>query len=324
MNSDAPSPARVFALVLFLATPGCAQQKPASSAQPQPTPTTAAPVSATFAETTPAPRINAIRAMQYLRQIVALGPRPIGSAAHKKLEAYLRAQLKADNLEEDRFTAQTPAGAFPMANLIAKFPGTKDGIIVVAGHYDTLRSVPGFVGANDGGSSTALLLETANQLRGKKRDGYSVWLVCLDGEEAVQHWSPTDSLYGSRHLAQKWQNDGTAKMIKALLLVDMIGDADLNIDRDENSTPWLLQLIYQAATRLGYQSHFFGRTLAIEDDHLPFLKLGIPAADLIDFEFGYNNALWHTPEDTLDKVSPKSLEIVGNVVLETVRLLDAR
>ena len=211
-----------------------------------------------------------------------------------------------------------------MRNLIAKFPGTKDGIIVIAGHYDTLYSQGNFVGANDGGSSTALLLELANQLRGRKRNGYSVWLVWTDGEEAIKQWSTTDSVYGARHLAAQWQQDGTIKKIKAFLLVDMIGDADLNIDRDANSAPWLEDLILQAASRLGYQSHFFGRTLPMEDDHLPFVKLGVPAADLIDFDYGYGNVFWHTPQDTVDKLSPKSLEIVGNVVLETVRMLDAR
>src|SRR5213596_264612 len=140
--------------------------------------------------------------MQYLREVVAFGPRAIG----------------------------------------------------IAGHYDTnypLRKT-GYVGANDGGSSTALLLELANQLRGKKRDGYSVWLLWTDGEEAVKEWTATDSLYGTRHLAEKWQNDGTLRKIKAFLLTDMIGDADLNIERDTNSAPWLEDLLLQAATSLGY------------------------------------------------------------------------
>src|SRR5439155_12085406 len=153
--------------------------------------------------------------------------------------------------------------------------GTKDGIIVILGHYDTnypLRDI-GFVGANDGGSSAAILLEYANRLRGKKRDGYSVWLVWSDGEEAVRQWTETDSLYGTRHLAERWEKDGTLKKIKALLVMDMIGDADLNIDQDLNSTPWLEKLVLQAATRLGYQSHFFGRSIPVEDDHLTFVHL---------------------------------------------------
>jgi glutaminyl-peptide cyclotransferase len=272
------------------------------------------------------PVFNANRAMQYTREVVAFGPRPIGSANHKKLENYILAHLKGDTVEDDAFTADTPEGQFPVRNIIAKFPGAKEGIIFIAGHYDTnypLRNTA-FVGANDAGSSTAILLEFANQLRGKKRDGYSVWLLWTDGEEAVKQWSPTDSLYGTRHLAEKWQKDGTLKQIKAFLLTDMIADADLNIERDSNSTPWLEDVVLQAASGLGYQSHFFARTIAVEDDHLPFVHRGVPSADLIDLDYGYGNVFHHTPQDTLDKLSPKSLEITGRVILATVRLLDQK
>jgi glutaminyl-peptide cyclotransferase len=137
-------------------------------------------------------------------------------------------------------------------------------------------------------------------------------------------WVDEEALYGVRHLAAKWQADGTLKKTKAFLLEDMVGDADLNIDRDTNSTPWLEDMIYQAATRLGYQSHFFGRTNTVEDDHIPFLKLGVPSADIIDFDYGYNNVFWHTTEDTVDKLSPKSLDIVGMVTLETVQMVDRK
>lgn len=273
-----------------------------------------------------APKINAARAMQYTKEVTAFGARPIGSANHNKLEAYIIAHLKGVEVEDDSFTAETVEGKFPVRNIIAKFPGKKDGVIVIAGHYDTnypLRNT-GYVGANDGGSSTAILLEIANQLKGAKREGYSVWLLWSDGEEAVQHWSATDSLYGTRHLAERWQKDGTAKKSKAFLLADMIGDADLNIDRDTNSTPWLEDLVYEAASKLGYQSHFFARTTAIEDDHIPFMKIGVPCADLIDLDYGYGNVFHHTPQDTIDKLSPKSLQIVGDVLLETVWMVDAR
>ncbi len=283
--------------------------------------------SSTFAaDPGPPPAFNSTRAMQYVREVVAFGPRPIGSASHKKLENYIYSHLRGDAVEDDAFTADTPEGKFPVRNIIAKFSGTRDGVIVIAGHYDTnypLRNT-GYVGANDSGSSTAILLELANQLRGKKRDGYSVWLLWTDGEEAVKQWTATDSLYGTRHLAEKWRNDGTLKKIKAFLLADMIGDADLNIDRDANSTPWLEDMVYQAATRLGYQSHFFARTIGEEDDHTPFMHLGVPCVDLIDFDYGYDNVFWHTPQDTIDKLSPKSLEIVGSVILETVRMLDKK
>ena len=281
----------------------------------------------------PPPKIDGERAMKYVQEIVAFGPRPLGSASHKKVEDYILAHLKGDTLENDIFTAATPEGKLPVHNIIAKFAGTKDGIIIIASHYDTnypLRKTS-FVGANDGGSSSGLLLEIANQLRGKKLDGYSVWLVWDDAEEAIKPdgsgGTPNempfeeDSLYGITHLADKWQADGTLKNVKAFLLADMVGDADLNIEHDTNSTPWLESVVYQAASRLGYQSHFFARTMPVDDDHIPFVKRGIACADLIDFDYGYNDVYWHTTQDTLDKLSPKSLTIVGDTMLETIRLL---
>src|ERR1035438_3715471 len=280
------------------------------------------------------PAFDANRAMQYVKEIVALGPRPIGSANHKKVEDYITSHLKGDAVEDDAFTADTVEGKFPVRNIIAKNPGTKDGIIVIASHYDTnypLRNTS-FIGANDGAATSALLLEFANQLRGKPRDGYSVWLVWDDAEEAMKPDGSgglpeempfkDDSLYGITHVAEKWQGDGTLKKVKAFLLADMIGDADLNIDRDLNSTPWLENVVGEAAKRLGYQSHFFARTNEVGDDHLPFMKRGVPSADLIDFTYGYNDVFWHTTQDTVDKLSPKSLQIVGSVMLETIRILD--
>lgn len=279
------------------------------------------------------PAFNGDQAMQYVKEIVAFGPRPLGSANHKKVEDFILSHLKGDDVENDVFTASTPEGKLPVHNIIAKFPGTKNGIIVIASHYDTnypLRNTS-FVGANDGGSSSGLLLEMANQFRGKKLEGYSVWLVWDDAEEAIKPDGSgglprempfeEDSLYGITHLRDKWQADGTLKKIKSFLLADMIGDADLNIEQDTNSTPWLESVIYEAATRLGYQSHFFARTLEVDDDHIPFVKLGIPSADFIDFDYGYHNVYWHTTQDTVDKLSPKSLEIVGATMLETIRIL---
>ena len=295
------------------------------SAAATPPPETAPPDSA------PLPHIDAKRAFQYTREVTAFGPRYMGSENHKKLERYILDHLKDDHLkgdqvEDDAFTADTVEGTFPVRNIIAKFPGTKDGLIVILGHYDTVYPLrnSGFVGANDGGSSTAILLEYANQLRGKKRDGYSVWLVWTDGEEAVQKWSDTDSVYGARHLAEKWEKDGTLKKIKALMVMDMIADADLDIARNTKGAPWLLDLIYAAAERGGYQSHFYARQGPIEDDHVPFVNRGVPCADVIDLDYGYNNVFWHTPQDTMDKLSPKSLEIVGNTILETIHMLDQR
>lgn len=315
----------------MLALPACDHGKDAAQGQ---TPPAIAPADTTGPALTlppdnaPPPSFDGDRAMQYVKDIVKFGPRPLGSKNHKKVEDYIDSRPKGDTVEDDTFTAATPEGKFPVHNIVVKYPGTKDGIIVIASHYDTnypLRSTS-YVGANDGASSSALLLELANQLRGKPREGYSIWLVWDDAEEAIKPDTEIpfekDSLYGIAHLAEKWQADGTLKKIKAFLLADMIGDADLNIDRDANSTPWLENVIYEAATRLGYQSHFFGRDNQVSDDHLPFMKRGVPSADLIDFMYGYNNVFWHTPQDTVDKLSPKSLEIVGSVILETVRILD--
>ena len=307
-----------------------AQPKPFDQISSQIKTAPPAPPEAAPPDNAPLPHIDAKRAFQYTREVTAFGPRYMGSENHKKLERYIIDHLKGDQVEDDAFTADTVEGKFPVHNIIAKFPGTKDGIIAIFGHYDTnypLRNI-GYVGANDGGSSTAILLEFANQLRAashdKKRDGYSVWLVWTDGEEAVKTWSDTDSLYGTRHLAETWEKDGTLKKIKALMVMDMIAPTDLAVLRDTNSTPWLLDLIYSAAERGGYQSHFYALQTAIEDDHLPFVKRGVPCADVIDMPYGYNDVFHHTAQDTMDKLSPQSLEIVGNTILETIRMLDQR
>ncbi len=277
-------------LLITLVCLACDHEKDAAQTNPQ-TPPVAAPSSSDTSLPTltlppnigPPPSFDGDRAMQYLKDIVKFGPRPLGSANHKKVEEYLASRLKGDQVEDDSFIAGTPEGKFPVHNIIAKFPGHKEGVIVIASHYDTnypLRHTS-YVGANDGASSSALLLELGNQLRGKPRDGYSIWLVWDDAEEAMKPDGSgglpmempfdDDSLYGITHLAEKWQADGTLKKIKAFLLADMIGDADLNIDRDLNSTPWLERVVYESAKRLGYQSHFFGRTNQVGDDHIPFL-----------------------------------------------------
>lgn len=306
----------------------CSQQKGAAAASAEPSAPPVGHIEIRVADNSGSPvSFNEVRAMGYVKEIVAFGPRPIGSANHKKVEDYIHAHLKGDVVEDDVFTVTPTEGKFPVHNILAKYPGTRDGIIVIASHYDTnwpLKDTS-YIGANDGASSSALLLEIANQLRGKKLDGYSVWLLWDDAEESMRlPWYDPEALYGVRHMAQKWQDDGTIKKIKAFILEDMIGDADLNIDRDQNSTPWLEDLVYQAATRVGYQSHFFARAIPMDDDHMPFVEHGVPSADLIDFDYGYNNVFWHTTQDTVDKLSPKSLEIVGTVTLEAVHMLDKK
>jgi Zn-dependent M28 family amino/carboxypeptidase len=281
---------------------------------------------------TPAqPHFNGVKALDYARQFVAIGPRWPTSPGHDKAEAFLRDRFQHDRLEEDAFTASTPIGPVPMRNFIVRFPGKKDGIIVLATHYETnywLRNI-NYVGANDGGSTTGLLMAIADQLRvetagGKKLDGYSVWLLFDDGEEAIQSWTDSDSLYGTRHLAAKWARDGTLPKIKAFILADMIGDKDLDIQRDTNSTDWLVALVRQAAKKFGYEKYFFKMDEPIRDDHLPFVQRGVPSVDIIDLNYGPNNRYHHTAQDTMDKISAHSLTIDGDVVMETIRLINLR
>lgn len=274
------------------------------------------------------------KALAYATQFVdQTGPRYNGSPGLARAQAFIKHAFEHDQLEDDAFTSSTPAGPQQMHNYIVRFPGKKDGVIVVATHYETnywLRDVP-FVGANDGGATTGLLLELANHLRGHTLEGYSVWLVFFDGEESVEsQWTDADSLYGSRHLAAKWAGDGTLKRIKAFLLTDMIGDKNLNILRDGYSTPWLLDLVKKAADEEGYGSYFFQTSNTIEDDHKPFCKRAVPCADIIDIDYGPASdpdgpgTFHHTIKDTLDKISAKSLTISGSTILETIRLLDQR
>jgi Zn-dependent M28 family amino/carboxypeptidase len=212
-----------------------------------------------------------------------------------------------------------------------RFPGKKDGVIVLATHYETnypLRTI-NFVGANDGGSTTGLLMAIADQLRpqianGKKLDGYSVWLVFDDGEEAFNVWSDSDSTYGTRHLAAKWGRDGTLGKIKAFMVADMIGDKDLDIQHDTNSTDWLVAVVRQAAHKFGYDRYFFQTEEPVSDDHLPFVNRGVPSVDVIDLDYGPHNSYHHTAQDTMDKLSVRSLTIAGDVFMETIRLINAR
>jgi hypothetical protein len=273
------------------------------------------------------------RAYEYARQFVSIGPRWPTGPGHVKAEAFLRShfQRNHDQLEEDAFTASTPIGPVPLANFIVRFPGKRNGVIVLATHYETnypLRNI-GFVGANDGAATTGLLLAIGDRLHaatigGKKLDGYSVWLVFFDGEEAINAWTRSDSTYGSRHLAAKWGRDGTLGQIKAFMLADMIGDKDLDIQRESNSTGWLISFVAQAAKKFGYDRYFFQREMGVEDDHLPFVERGVPSIDIIDLDYGPNNSYHHTAQDTLDMISAHSLTIDGDVFMETIRLIGQR
>ena len=275
------------------------------------------------------------KAYEYAREFAAIGPRWPTGPGHVKAEEFLRAHfLRAhDQLEEDTFTASTPIGPVPLCNFIVRFAGKKPGVIMLGTHYETnypLRNI-NFVGANDGASTTGLLMTIADQLRaqtarapGRKLDGYSVWLVFFDGEEAIQQWSRSDSTYGSRHLAAKWGRDGTLNQIKAFLLADMIGDKDLDIQHETHSTAWLVDLVAQAAKKFGDQRYFFQKEMDVEDDHLAFVERGVPSIDIIDLDYGPNNSYHHTAQDTMDKISAHSLTIDGDVFMETIRLIDQR
>jgi glutaminyl-peptide cyclotransferase len=266
-------------------------------------------------------------ALNYTRQAVAFGPRPPGSEANRKLQAYILSQVKLDGCEvmEDAFVAKTPKGDIAMKNIIAKFPGKSGKAIAVTGHFDT-KTFPGrkFVGANDGGSSTGLLLELAHAMAHQPRID-DVYLVWFDGEEAIrEEWQGADNLYGSRHLADRWRKDGTLAKIRALINVDMIGDKALDIKPEGNYDPRLQQLMWSTAADLGYQAYFLNQRMAPEeDDHIPFKVLGVPVLDIIDFNYGPDNQYWHTDQDTMDKLSAQSLEIVGTVVLEAIHRLES-
>lgn len=264
-------------------------------------------------------------AMAFARKAVSFGPRPPNSAAIRNMQTWLIGQLRAMKYQvsEDDFKGETPLGPMPMKNIIARRPGTSGRAVVITGHYDT-KLFPGrrFVGANDGGSSAALLLEMARVVstRGYNDD---IWFVWFDGEEAIGEWSSVDGVHGSRHLAAKWSMDGTLARIKALINVDMIGDKDLGILQEMNSSEPLRRLVWQAAKETGYGKYFLDYGGPIEDDHMPFLKRGVNALDLIDFDYGPNNKYWHTDQDTIDKISAHSLEVVGNVLLEVLRRISA-
>lgn len=267
-----------------------------------------------------------------------------GSPGHLAAENFIKDHFKPEaakgNLETDQFTANTPAGPQTFRNYIVKYPGKKDGIIVLVSHYETNYPLKdtAFVGANDGAATSALLIAIGQYLRTHPPDGYAVWLLFDDGEEAVANppynpsqWASDNSnnLYGTRHLAARWYNDGTLKKIKALLVADMIGDKDLDIDRVDNSSPWLIDLFAQAAKETGHTGNVFHIHETMEDDHLPFAQRGVPVLDVIDAQYGPStvdmpDGYHHTPEDTIDKISPRSLQTSADLFLEMIRLINQR
>lgn len=269
------------------------------------------------------PPLSGQKAMEYVKAQVDLGPRPPGSEALEKCRAYLIRQLESFGyqVERDSFEANTPYGPKRMTNLIARKKVGGSNVVALASHYDSkyFENIR-FVGANDGGSSTGLLLELARVLA-NRQGGVDYWFLFLDGEEAFIDWSTFDSTYGSRHLAKRWKDDGTGSRVRALLLLDMIGDKNLNLQKDTNSTPWLMDLVWNTATEGGFKDILDARPTAIQDDHLPFIDVGIPCADIIDLDY---EPWWHTAGDTLDKISATSMEKVGNLVLAVLPKLEQK
>jgi glutaminyl-peptide cyclotransferase len=287
-------------------------------------PTREATISATRDRTRAAgPTFDAERAWAHLAAQVAFGPRPAGSAALEQTRQYILDQLAAAGIAARRqpFVAATPIGAIPMANIVATIPGRRAERVALGSHFDTkLARNFRFVGANDGASSTAALLELGRALQ-RRQNEFTIELLFFDGEEAIDwEWRGTDNTYGSRHYVQAAQQDGSLAKLRAFVLLDMIGDRDLRIRRDANSTPWLVDLVWSAAGRLGHRGTFVDALTVVEDDHIPFLRAGVPAVDIIDL----NYPAWHTASDDLDRLSRRSLQIVGDVVLAALPDIETR
>jgi Zn-dependent M28 family amino/carboxypeptidase len=265
---------------------------------------------------------DSTRAYNHVRDQVALGPRPAGSAANAKVREYLIKTLADSGYKasEQPFEAATPVGRVKMANVVATLPGERPERILLASHFDT-KPIDEFrfVGANDGGSSTGALLELARVLA-RPRPRFTIEFVFFDGEEAFGEWRDPNNTYGSRHYVAAARATGSLDSVRALVLLDMIGDRSLNLRRDTNSTPWLTDIVWSAARKLGHARHFLDEPFPVEDDHMHFVKAGIPSVDLIDLDYSD----WHTAGDTLDKVSAGSLQVVGDVVLAALPEIEAR
>jgi len=271
----------------------------------------------------PSSGFDSSRAFEHIRQLVALGPRPSGSPGNEQARAYIERELKALGLtpEEQAFEAETPLGPVHMVNVIARIQGQRADRLLLTGHFDTkLFREFRFVGANDGGSSAAMLLELARVLKGRANP-FTIELVFFDGEEAtLPQWQGSDNTYGSRHYVEVARKAGSLAGIKAMILLDMVGDRSLDIRRETLSTPWLTDLIWASARKLGHADVFLDHQFEVEDDHKAFLNAGVAAVDIIDLDY----EAWHTVNDTLDAVSARSLQIVGDVLLDALPKIEAR
>ena len=266
------------------------------------------------------PAFDATRAFEHLKAIVAIGPRPAGSPGAARTRDYIKKEMAAIGLTaaEQSFDADTPAGRLRMSNLVVTIPGTGRNRLVLGGHYDTkLFKEFRFVGANDAGSSTAFLIEFARALKARQ-NAVTIDLVFFDGEEAIGEWE-TGNTWGSRHYVDAARTDGTLQQIKAMILVDMIAEKDPMFRRESLSTPWLKDIIWSTAAKLN-RPEFMAEEMEVKDDHVPFLKAGIPAVDIIDIAYPE----WHTADDTIDKLSPIGLQAVGDVLLAALPAIELR
>lgn len=277
---------------------------------------------------TAVPVFDGVAALKEVEDFVAPGPRVSGTEGAQKAARYILDHLAASGVaaEMDVFEDPTPQGTGTFRNVSGRIPGQGRGIVVLGSHYDTKAGISeDFAGANDSGSSTGLLLELG-QLLGSRENAYPFELVFafFDGEECRQRYGAQDGLHGSRRFARRLAESGKADQVKAVIVVDMIGDADLHVDLPRNSTRSLVALTLDASRRCGRRTSFGLMPGAILDDHVPFLEHGFPAIDLIDFQFGSGpgkNDYWHTDADRMDKLSAESLETVGMVLLEMLNRL---
>jgi glutaminyl-peptide cyclotransferase len=271
--------------------------------------------------------ISATAIMGHAEKIVSFGPHPPGSDAQRKVGDYIAGQLRAFGIEArtQEFEAVTPIGRLTMRNIWGVLPGPNPRAIALASHYDS-KYFPDFkfVGANDGASSSAVVLELARVLAKRNPSGHTIWFVFFDGEEAIQEWTDLDSLYGSREFVKRLQAQHRLGELGALVLLDLIGEKDLSFRREVQSTPWLVDVIWNTAARLGYGGKFTEGRMGTADDHIPFLEQNVSAVDLIDLDYAY----WHTKDDTIDKLSPENMRMVADVVWkalpEIARRLDGR
>lgn len=260
------------------------------------------------------------RAFANVQKQVSLGPRPSGSAEATKAADQIEAELKSYGLNVTRDVFEvpdTPRGPVKFRNVIAttgSWP-LKNDAILLASHYDT-KWMPDekFVGANDAGSSTGCLLEIARVLS-KVRTNREFVFVFFDGEEAMRDYTSSDGLFGSRRLSADMKAAGTLARLRAVILLDMIGDKDLKISMPKGD-PTLARAAFEASESLGFRDHFSLLDSAMFDDHYPFQVEGIPSIDLIDFDYGPGNSYWHTKEDSIEHICPQSLDVVGKTVLK--------